>query len=68
MATSTPTQIDPLSLHSVREVANYLAISRSKVYQLMDSGELAFVKLGKSRRIRWNDVLQLVERNRIGSV
>jgi len=49
----------------VGQVARYLSLSRSKVYQMMDAGELPYVKLGKSRRVRWEDVLQLVARNTV---
>ena len=52
-------------LRSVPAVAQFLAISRSKVYLLMESGELAYVKIGKSRRLRWSDVLKLVEENTV---
>jgi excisionase family DNA binding protein len=31
--------------------ANFLQISRSKVYMLMESGELPYAKFGKCRRI-----------------
>ena len=40
--------------------------ARSKVYQLMESGDLRFVKIGKSRRIRWPDVLRLVDEHTVG--
>ena len=53
-------------LLTVGDVARHLAISRSKLYSTMDSGQLPYIKLGKSRRIRWSDVRKLVERNRIG--
>ena len=49
----------------IGEVARYLSLSRSKVYQMMDAGELPYVKLGKSRRVRWPEVLELVEQNTI---
>lgn len=52
-------------LQPVPVVAKFLALSRSKVYQLMDQGRLPYVKIGKSRRIRWPDVLRLVEENTI---
>jgi excisionase family DNA binding protein len=54
------------ALATVQEVAAYLSLSRSKVYQLMDDGALPHVKLGKCRRIRWADVDALVEQSRIG--
>ncbi len=56
----------PAQLGRVAEVARYLNLSRSKIYLMMEQGELPFVKLGKSRRVRWPDVLQLVERNTVG--
>jgi excisionase family DNA binding protein len=54
------------SLARVAEVAAFLKLSRSKLYQMMDSGELPYVKLGKSRRLRWSDVSALVEENTVG--
>ena len=54
-------------LATVPEVAAYLSLSRSKVYQLMDDGALPHVKLGRCRRIRWADVDALIEQNRIGN-
>ena len=38
-------------LVTLREAALFLSISRSKLYALMDNGELKFVKLGRSRRV-----------------
>ncbi|HUY87823.1 MAG TPA: helix-turn-helix domain-containing protein [Pirellulales bacterium] len=54
-------------LAMVPEVAAHLKVSRSKVYQMMDAGELRFVKLGGSRRVRWEDVDELVRRNTCGA-
>jgi excisionase family DNA binding protein len=54
------------SLARVAEVAAFLKLSRSKVYGMMDAGELKYVKLGKSRRLRWSDVMALVEANTMG--
>ena len=58
-------EMPPDRLCPIGEVARYLSLSRSKVYQMMDAGELPYVKLGKSRRVRWQDVLQLVTRNTV---
>lgn len=62
----TPTDTTPL--HPVQEVARFLSLSRAKIYQLMTAGELPYVKLGKSRRVRWGDVLKLVDRNTHGRI
>ncbi len=61
------TALETASLQPVPAVARYLSVSRSKVYQLMDAGELPYVKLGKSRRVRWADVLRLVEENLVSN-
>jgi excisionase family DNA binding protein len=36
---------------TVAQAAEYLNLSRATVYALMDSGELAYAKFGRSRRI-----------------
>jgi excisionase family DNA binding protein len=54
-------------LASVPEVARFLNVSRSKVYQMMDSGQLRYVKLGKSRRLCWRDVMELVETSTVSN-
>ena len=46
-------------LMTVREAAEFLRLSRSSVYALMDHGELAFVKLGRSRRIPRRALVEL---------
>jgi excisionase family DNA binding protein len=64
-AMSTPKLSVESQLIRVTEVARHLSLSRSKIYQMMDRGELPYVKLGKSRRVRWPDVERLVEQNTI---
>ena len=46
-------------LMTVREAAEFLRLSRSSVYALMGHGELAFVKLGRSRRIPRRALVEL---------
>jgi excisionase family DNA binding protein len=55
------------SLHRVTKVAAFLGLSRSKVYAMMDAGQLPFVKFGKSRRIRWSDVQKLIDDNTVSA-
>ncbi|MFD7978821.1 helix-turn-helix domain-containing protein [Streptomyces sp. NPDC059071] len=40
------------ALFTVKDAAEYLSFSRSTVYELMAAGELPYVKVGRSRRIR----------------
>ncbi len=49
-----------LQLFTVVEVAEFLGIGRSKVYELLYSGELKSVKIGGSRRIRYSDLGEYV--------
>ncbi len=46
----------PKLLLTVPEVGQVLAISRSKVYELLNSGYMPSVYIGRSRRIRVSDV------------
>jgi excisionase family DNA binding protein len=47
-------------LFTVVEVAKILGIGRSKVYELLYRGELKSVKIGGSRRVRYNDLGEYV--------
>jgi excisionase family DNA binding protein len=49
----------------VTEAARFLAISRSKIYGLMDSGQLPYVKLGRSRRIPRQALIELAREHLI---
>ena len=49
-------------LLTVRECSEFLHLSRSKIYELMDAGELCFAKLGRSRRIPRRAVIELAAR------
>jgi excisionase family DNA binding protein len=47
-------------LATVAEVAEFLHVSRSMIYRLMDRGDLPYHKIRTSRRVRWADVDKLV--------
>ena len=49
-------------LMTVQEAAAFLRLSRSALYALMERGELAFVKIGRSRRIPRRAVVALAAR------
>lgn len=48
-------------LYKIPEVAEYLSLSRSKVYELCRSGALPSVRIDGVRRIRGVDVIEFVE-------
>ena len=47
-------------LYRVPEVAVFLNISRSKVYELLASGDLPSVKIDRTRLVRGSDLRQYV--------
>jgi excisionase family DNA binding protein len=46
-------------LMRVAEAAQFLSVGRSTVYELMNAGRLAYVKIGRSRRIPRRAVVNL---------
>jgi excisionase family DNA binding protein len=55
-------------LMKVQEAAEFLRLSRSSLYAMMDAGELAFVKLGRSRRIPKRALVELAARELRGGL
>lgn len=51
-------------LLTVKDIVDALRISRSSVYRLFDSGELTWVQIGGSRRVRPEDLAQFIEQHR----
>lgn len=51
----------PTALLRVGDVARRLAVSRSKAYELLVSGQLASVRIGRSRRVKAADLDQFIE-------
>lgn len=41
---------------TVDQAGAFLSLSRATIYNLMDAGELASAKFGKSRRIPWSAI------------
>jgi excisionase family DNA binding protein len=48
---------------TVPDAANFLSISRSAVYQLMQSGRLPYVHIGRARRIPKRSLIGLAAAN-----
>ena len=65
----TPSEFIPrgrMGLASIKDAEQFLNLSRATLYGLMDRGALRYVKIGKSRRIAWAALDELVERNTMG--
>lgn len=58
------TNID--GLVKLPEAMRVLSVCRATLYNLMGSGELPFVKIGKLRRVRMSALMELIERNTHG--
>ncbi len=50
-----------VQLLTVVDAAQHLCISRSKIYELLASGELPSVRIGRNRRITMSDLAEFVE-------
>lgn len=50
-------------LDRIRDVAAFLKVSRSQIYALMGRGVLPFVRIGRSRRVPHQAVIDLATSN-----
>lgn len=55
----------PRRLAKVPDVIDYLGVSRATVYRMMADGRLSTVKLGRSRRIKWDAVDRMVDQGEV---
>ena len=62
MPSQTLTASDAVRLLTIAQACETLNVSRMTLYRLMESGDLRRVKIGRSVRIRVEDVLELIER------
>ncbi len=49
-------------IFTIPEVASYLKISKSKVYSLVQTGEIPHLKIGRNVRIRETELKQWIEK------
>ena len=55
-------------LARVGEAVGFLGLSRSKVYELVRSGDLRSVTFGTCRRLRWEDLREVAAGASVGEV
>jgi excisionase family DNA binding protein len=48
-------------LYNTNQVAKIMSISRSKVYELMNKGQLGSLRIGRSRRISGNQIESFIQ-------
>lgn len=52
----------PARLHRINAAQERLGIGRSKLYELMDAGEIRSVKIGRNRLIPESAIVEFIER------
>ncbi|MCB2047400.1 MAG: helix-turn-helix domain-containing protein [Novosphingobium sp.] len=60
---SGPQPVEPICVR-VNDAARMIGVGRTKLYELIASGELESVKIGKATRITTASLYRLVERHR----
>ncbi|MBR7836977.1 helix-turn-helix domain-containing protein [Actinospica durhamensis] len=60
MSATNESRSEPL-LYTIPEAATALRISRTKLYELLDSGELASIHIGRSRKIPAEDLRAYID-------
>ena len=55
--------VEPICVR-VNDAARMIGVGRTKLYELISSGELETIKIGKATRITTASLHRLVERNR----
>jgi hypothetical protein len=50
-------------LATVAEAQEFTSLSRSKLYSMTGTGQVALVKLGRARRIPWRALIELTAAN-----
>lgn len=56
-----------MKLMTIADVANYLATSKSLVYQLVELGELPYIQVGKAKCYRFDpeDITEFIRRRKV---
>lgn len=62
-AASRPSGAEPISVR-IPEAVRLTGLSRSRVYELMKSGDIEFVKVGGSTLIPFDSLRTFIERHR----
>ncbi len=55
-------ELDKNEIFTPNEVAKRLGISRTHLYKLLDRGEIPFHRVGRDRRIRFDDIVTFEKR------
>ena len=63
-AAGEPDQRPMVRLVTIATAADWLGLSRSKLYELLAAGELPTVRIGRSRRIAVTDLEAFIDRRR----
>lgn len=53
--------------YTINEAASAAGIGRTKLYELINSGEVPLIKIGTRSLVRRSDILQLLARNTVAN-
>jgi excisionase family DNA binding protein len=53
---------------SINDTARNMGVSRSTIYELFATGELAYVKIGKRRLVEGDEIRRFISAHRVGGV
>jgi len=59
--------VDDRLLYRIPEVARFLSLGKSKVYELVRSGALPSVRIDGCRRVKGEDVIAFIEAHTIAA-
>lgn len=59
--------MEETKLYRIREVAEFMSLSRSKVYELVRTGKMSSIRIDGARRVRGCDVHAFIECHRIAA-
>jgi excisionase family DNA binding protein len=65
-AMSEPEQLCADGLFTVAQATQFLGLSKTMLYQLMERGRLPYVRIGRSRRIPKRVLVQLAAAHLVG--
>ena len=58
-------QPETVKLYSEKEVCDMLGIARQTLYELVNKGKIARVKIGKSNRYSHAEIVKFIDRNKV---
>jgi excisionase family DNA binding protein len=59
------TDLSHMRYLSPSEVKDLLSLSKASVYRLLDQGDLVSIRIGRARRVRFDDLVAFVDAHKV---